>query len=719
MHITLQKLLITLASALAFPAFAFAQTPATVSTPAQASQASTTQKGVVVANINLSDAILLSQKPGEIRVALNIVNQGSTSQGDIRYGVELVKNTDKGQVKVDTFVASDTLAVAAGQSLHKEITYTPPIFLSGDYDLWIIARTSGGLMLGLTKVGKVTLKGTGDYIEVIPSSCSLSVKGDPKHYTLDQGVEVARGDELSLSCTMQSHAARSLSVTPSFSTYMGTVYGPLVHMTYPQTSAVTLAANEKKTLTVIIPKADKPQAYAVSVVFGEQNMVPVTSNRISPRYVLKGASATIENVSLDKTSYKKGEAMTATVFWTAPAATDVALKVSVANESGAACGESVAKKSFPRDMLSTMSMSATEDCASPKLSAALLDAAGNTLDTRTLAGPVSPAASTPAMPGLQNILLALAAVIILIALAFIIRRRLTRREETPSDLPPSPSGPADSGIPTLLLLMAFAASVLLPAGQAHAITWTVNSSHNYPIDFLVNADKSSYSPGESIVLSGNVYNPGCDNSTKLYAVSASLPGASAGLGSGDIRGGTQIYLSGTLAAPTAPGNYSISLQGCTIYPELGGSGVDCAPATISITVAAPSCGPITGWNDYGTPNTIIYTNPPLPSSGTLGQSYTGWYCSTGSATYCDPFDYGNGYMRTLTCTASGWQEGAVPTNGGWSSWSLCSASCGGGTQTRTCTNPPPANGGMSCSGAASQACNTQACIVPTVQIQFN
>ena len=48
-------------------------------------------------------------------------------------------------------------------------------------------------------------------------------------------------------------------------------------------------------------------------------------------------------------------------------------------------------------------------------------------------------------------------------------------------------------------------------------------------------------------------------------------------------------------------------------------------------------------------------------------------------------------------------------DGGWSPWSSCSASCGGGIQTRTCDNPAPANGGANCSGPSSQACNTQAC----------
>ncbi|MBA7626508.1 hypothetical protein ES703_33959 [subsurface metagenome] len=48
-------------------------------------------------------------------------------------------------------------------------------------------------------------------------------------------------------------------------------------------------------------------------------------------------------------------------------------------------------------------------------------------------------------------------------------------------------------------------------------------------------------------------------------------------------------------------------------------------------------------------------------------------------------------------------------DGGWSSWGACSVSCGGGTQTRTCTNPIPSCGGAECVGDSSQSCNTQAC----------
>ena len=51
----------------------------------------------------------------------------------------------------------------------------------------------------------------------------------------------------------------------------------------------------------------------------------------------------------------------------------------------------------------------------------------------------------------------------------------------------------------------------------------------------------------------------------------------------------------------------------------------------------------------------------------------------------------------------------VPVHGGFSPFSACSKTCGGGTRIRTCTNPEPKNGGRGCVGASQETCNTQAC----------
>jgi len=78
---------------------------------------------------------------------------------------------------------------------------------------------------------------------------------------------------------------------------------------------------------------------------------------------------------------------------------------------------------------------------------------------------------------------------------------------------------------------------------------------------------------------------------------------------------------------------------------------------------------------------------------------------------------GNGGCGTLLCqnlpgSFNCLDPSRVDINGGWSPWSLCSASCNGGTRSRTCTNPKP-NGpnGQNCTGSATEACNTQACNV--------
>ena len=51
----------------------------------------------------------------------------------------------------------------------------------------------------------------------------------------------------------------------------------------------------------------------------------------------------------------------------------------------------------------------------------------------------------------------------------------------------------------------------------------------------------------------------------------------------------------------------------------------------------------------------------------------------------------------------------VPVHGGFSAFSGCSKTCGGGTRIRTCTNPEPRNGGRGCVGESQETCNTKAC----------
>jgi len=90
-------------------------------------------------------------------------------------------------------------------------------------------------------------------------------------------------------------------------------------------------------------------------------------------------------------------------------------------------------------------------------------------------------------------------------------------------------------------------------------------------------------------------------------------------------------------------------------------------------------------------------NPPTAvcGDGTINQS----------SEQCDDGNLAGGDGCSAAC-----QNETIKVDGKWSEWSTCSATCGGGTQTRTCNNPAPANGGADCVGDSSRTCNTQACV---------
>lgn len=75
-------------------------------------------------------------------------------------------------------------------------------------------------------------------------------------------------------------------------------------------------------------------------------------------------------------------------------------------------------------------------------------------------------------------------------------------------------------------------------------------------------------------------------------------------------------------------------------------------------------------------------------------------------------------LRLLTCASAGLLlfMCMCAVDGGWSRWSpwsRCDKRCGGGRsiRTRSCSSPPPKNGGKKCEGEKNQVkpCNTKPC----------
>ena len=115
--------------------------------------------------------------------------------------------------------------------------------------------------------------------------------------------------------------------------------------------------------------------------------------------------------------------------------------------------------------------------------------------------------------------------------------------------------------------------------------------------------------------------------------------------------------------------------------------------------------PTSRWQYY-----IFYNSVAFTDGGWSGWGGCSASCGGGTQTRaCNSPAPTNGGAGCSGPSSQSCNTQGCPVNGGWSGWGGCSASCGGGTQARACNSPTPANGGAACSGSSSQSCNTQLC----------
>jgi len=474
----------------------------------------------MIAEVNLQNIKLVSkQKGGLFDISFELVN-GAGVQTGVKYGVSLIRETDQGQIVVDSRVYPEVLTLEENAIKKINITYQAPAGLSGKYKILVQSGTDGGLMLGLGFADDIILAPPLKSLEILTDTCYLQVQdevGSP-HYTLTQGVDITSDETLQLTCTVTNYGSSALTVTPGFETRLRTMFGEVVPSAGGSTGPITFNPNETKNIIINLPKATPPQSYDVQFTLENNEL---KTNTVTDHYVLIGSSATIQNVILDKTSYQAGESALMSFIWSPSAdsfpgsrheissLSAVALEISMKDKEQD-CIKPEKQTVDPNVVRAEFSLPVTANCAQPVLSLNLTDSQGQVLDTRTLA--ITQSEQSPSLEkktfwnlGITSLILFTVSVLILLS-AFILKKVRARKYNI---IVP---------IESLILAIVMVGTFLYGAREVEAVTWTIQNNNIGVIGgvhaiwtFTANLNKSVYSPGELTTLTASANMMGCSN----------------------------------------------------------------------------------------------------------------------------------------------------------------------------------------------------------------
>lgn len=526
---------------------------------------------IVLATVNIYDAKIDSQSGNNIKISFDLNNRTGIQPG-VKYAVDLLKREGENLFLIDQKVYNnDVMDLGINETFHKEITYSVPSFLSGAYEIWVESKNDNGLPLAQARAGEITLKGSGDYIEIIPSSCYITISGDESNtkYTLGQGVDIAPNESLLGHCTFKNHSVGSIKAIPVFTTYYRTTFGETISVV--KGNEVSLQKNESKLANFSLPKTDKPQAYDVALIlydsqsnFNSFSGQKQLSNLIVFHYVLQGASATIQNLRLDKDYYQKGDTAKVSFTWTASAdsfvgsragsnlSQKVNAEITLSNAEGKTCTKEVLQKELDNSDVE-FNVPINANCLNPQVVVLLKDSNGNILDQTTF---TVESKNIKAAPKLGIILLVIIAAVAIMGLFLSL---LLKRKK--------------KGIIVPIIFLPFVIGLGCCPALTKAATFKVYYQYHPALGagcglenylgatFSVNIDKNNYSSGEPIQATGSGDDTLCSNNTNHLALYANINGANYTLFDQSLSGGSILFGSATGYAQTPPGNYNAHFTG--------------------------------------------------------------------------------------------------------------------------------------------------------------
>lgn len=364
-------------------------------------KATNVSEPVRLATVNITDAVITSQKDNIFNIHFQISNREGIQTG-VKYGIQLTSTSKEGKkIIVDDVSYPDSLTFYAGTTIEKDITYTAPNVSSGEYELMLTSMNSEGFPFAFKSLGQVTISSPSD-ISIIVDSCFLSVigeKGNPI-YTLDNVVDIDKSESLSISCGVSNSSNKDIKISPVFETYEGlTSYGNSTDIENLKIESFNLKSQEAKNVTLNLPKAKNTGTYNIKLSF---NYDGKTTNSVNPKYLIRGKNVSITNIFLDKDSYLKNEIANISVLWVPPVSKllrtvnndsyGVVLEV-VVKDGNNNCGEPIIKN--VNSSLEKFSILMQKNCSNPNVLVTLKDDIGNILDQKSMTVKTDPKNQMP------------------------------------------------------------------------------------------------------------------------------------------------------------------------------------------------------------------------------------------------------------------------------------------------------------------------------------
>lgn len=605
-------------------------------------------KTTVLATVNIQDASITEANGNTFKIKFNLTNREGLQTG-VKYSVKLMSETTDKQYVVDQKVYPASLTLNEHSTTPISLVYTAPSILSGSYTIYIESSNESGFPFGLTPIGKVDLKANTKGIEILPSSCSLSVVGEKggDTYTLLQGVDISSNESLKLTCKVKNGIEASVDATPMYETTHRTSYGDIMYASGGDIAPVTLGANSTKDISLILPKVAKPQSYNIRIWFKTGDTY---SNSVVAHYVLRGASATIQNLSLDKDYYKKDDTAHLSFVWTPSAdvfygsrssgsnVKDLVLKASIVDKNNKSCSEYISHNISNKDGLKVdIDVLITAECFNPNVSTTISDASGQVYDQKDFK------VATTSTKDSDYVFMIILALLLIIFIVFVLLRNQNTDTNNSGGFPKATKA-------LVLFFVIFAGFGFINTNQASADTMLISGSHDGQTEsgaITVNINKSTYSPNESMTASWSFQYLNCsngENSTAQIFKSAASVSASINGQSKDLPNNGNGSGSGSFKAEGTAGSYSAYFSG-SVYEATGSTSipytvVSNTPAATASLSASPSS--ITS----GQSSTLSWSSTNATSCTGSGFSANG----TSGSTSVSP---SNTTQYSITCYGSG------------------------------------------------------------------